>query len=24
VTLFSSELNPKGAIHTPLRAFALA
>jgi 2'-5' RNA ligase len=24
VTLFSSELNPKGAIHTPLRTFALA
>lgn len=24
VTLFSSELNPKGAIHTPLRKFALA
>ena len=24
VTLFSSELNPKGAIHTPLREFALA
>jgi 2'-5' RNA ligase len=23
VTLFSSELNPKGAIHTPLRTFAL-
>lgn len=24
VTLFSSELNPKGAIHTPLKTFALA
>ena len=24
VTLFASELNPKGAIHTPLRTFALA
>lgn len=24
VTLYSSELNPKGAIHTPLRRFALA
>ena len=24
VTLFSSELHPKGAIHTPLRAFALS
>jgi 2'-5' RNA ligase len=24
VTLFSSQLNPKGAIHTPLRAFPLA
>lgn len=24
VTLFSSQLNPKGAIHTPLRRFALA
>ena len=24
VTLFSSELNPKGAVHTPLRTFALA
>lgn len=24
LTLFSSELNPKGAIHTPLRTFALA
>lgn len=24
VTLFSSELNPKGAIHTPLRTFPLA
>jgi 2'-5' RNA ligase len=24
VTLFSSELNPKGAIHTPIRKFALA
>jgi len=24
VTLYSSELNPKGAIHTPLRTFALA
>jgi 2'-5' RNA ligase len=24
VTLFSSKLNPKGAIHTPLRTFALA
>lgn len=24
VTLFSSQLSPKGAIHTPLRAFALA
>ena len=24
VTLFSSELNPKGAIHTPLRTFSLA
>ena len=23
VTLFSSELNPKGAVHTPLRRFAL-
>ncbi|HVR38729.1 MAG TPA: RNA 2',3'-cyclic phosphodiesterase [Thermoanaerobaculia bacterium] len=24
VTLFSSQLNPKGAIHTPLREFAMA
>lgn len=24
VTLFSSQLNPKGAIHTPLRTFALS
>jgi 2'-5' RNA ligase len=24
VTLFSSQLNPKGAVHTPLRKFALA
>lgn len=24
VTLYSSQLNPKGAIHTPLRTFALA
>jgi RNA 2',3'-cyclic 3'-phosphodiesterase len=24
VTLYSSELNPKGAIHTPMRRFALA
>lgn len=24
ITLFSSQLNPKGAIHTPLRTFALA
>ncbi|MEA2164543.1 MAG: 2,3-cyclic 3-phosphodiesterase [Thermoanaerobaculia bacterium] len=24
VTLFSSELNPKGAVHTPLQKFALA
>ena len=24
VTLFSSQLNPKGAIHTPLKTFALS
>jgi 2'-5' RNA ligase len=24
LTLYSSELNPKGAIHTPLRVFSLS